>query len=232
MGFGGQVTEERSFRAIVVGATGLVGAALVQLLFDEPSCAGVTTLVRRDSGRNHPKLREHVVDFDRPQAWADWVRGDVLFSALGTTLEKAGSQAAQYRVDHTYQLSVATAAAENGVPSYVLVSAMGADPSSRLFYSRMKGELERDVGALAFRRITLLRPGILAGERAEVRRGERAALAVLRFVPRWPALASLRPIGADVVARAALVAGRAPEPGLHTWGPAALFAAGDPGAAG
>jgi uncharacterized protein YbjT (DUF2867 family) len=199
---------------------------MVRQLLADPSCSEVVTLGRRSSGRSHPKLREEFIDFECPHAWAHLVRGDVLFSALGTTIKKAGSEAAQYRVDHTYQLRVAATAAENGLPSYVLVSAFGSDQRSHFFYPRMKGELERDISALAFRRTCILRPGILAGERAEVRRGERAMLSILRFTPAWSSLASVRPIPADVVARAAISLGRGTAPGIHVFGPAELFEAG------
>ncbi len=224
------MTVDSTFRAVVLGSTGLVGSEMVRQLLADPSCSEVLTLGRRSSGHSHPKLREEVIDFECPHAWANLVHGDVLFSALGTTIKKAGSETAQYRVDHTYQLRVAATAAENGVPTYVLVSAMGSDPHSRFFYPRMKGELERDVTALPFRRTCILRPGILAGERSEVRRGERLMLSVLRFTPAWSALASVRPIQADVVARAALTLGRGAAAGTHIFGPAELFQAGAPNA--
>jgi uncharacterized protein YbjT (DUF2867 family) len=106
-------------------------------------------------------------------------------------------------VDHTYQYETAVAAARNGVSSCVLVSSANASPTSRIFYSRMKGELERDVGALGFRRVHLLRPGPLAGDRQEKRRGEEWSLRVLG--PLSPLLpAALRPIPAATVARAAV----------------------------
>src|SRR5512133_4142657 len=187
-------------RAVVVGATGLVGSELLRLLLADDRFAAVAVLGRRATGVRHPKLAEHVVDFDSPQAWAALVRGDVLFSALGTTIRVAGSQEAQYRVDHGYQLATARAARGNGVPAYVLVSSAGASPRARIFYSRMKGELERDVEALGFERTRILRPGMLDGDRREHRTAERLVLGILR--PLSPVLpASARPIHAAVVAR-------------------------------
>jgi uncharacterized protein YbjT (DUF2867 family) len=190
-------------QAVLIGATGLVGTQLLGQLLEGGRFASVVVLGRRSVGRAHPKLREHVIDFDAPSTWAQHVVGDVLFSALGTTLEAAGSQAAQYKVDHTYQYETAAAAARNGVPTLVLVSSANASPTSRIFYSRMKGELERDVSALGFRRVHLLRPGPLAGDRKEKRRGEEWGLRVLG--PLSPLLpAPLRPIPAATVARAAV----------------------------
>jgi uncharacterized protein YbjT (DUF2867 family) len=214
--------------AIVLGATGLVGSALVRLLLADERFGSVRTLVRRPSGRGHAKLDERVVDFDAPGSWGGLVQGDVLFSALGTTIRAAGSQEAQRKVDHGYQLRAAEAARRNGVDVYVLVSSAGASPSSPIFYSRMKGELERDVEALRFPRARLLRPGLLDGERAEVRPGERWALRLLR--PIGPLLpASARPIRVEVVARAAIAAALDPAPGLRRIEAAELFRLGAAG---
>jgi uncharacterized protein YbjT (DUF2867 family) len=214
---GGQGT-----RAVVVGATGLVGSELLRLLLGDERFASVTVLVRRPTGTAHPKLAEHLVRFDAPDAWSALVRGDVLFSALGTTIQAAGSQQAQRSVDHGHQLAIARAARANGVPAYVLVSSAGASPRSRIFYSRMKGEIERDVEALGFARTRILRPGLLDGERRERRPGERLALGLLR--PLAPVLpAPLRPIPVALVARAAVAAALDPAPGVRRYEPADLF---------
>ena len=200
--------------AIVLGATGLVGSEIVSFLLEDPRFDSIVTLVRRAGGRGHPKLAEHVVDFRAPESWASHVRGDVLFSAMGTTRKKAGSQAAQYEVDYTFQMRGARAARDNDVGCLVLVSSMGADPGSALFYSRMKGELDRDVSALGIPRVRLLRPGILDGEREEARPLEALGLRALRFVGAVPGMSKLRPIHARVVARAAVAAWADPSPGV------------------
>lgn len=208
--------------AVLVGATGLVGREILQLLLADPRFGAVTVLARRSTGVAHDKLREHVIDFDRPDTWASRVRGDVLFSALGTTIKAAGSREAQYRVDHTYPLRVAQAARENGVGACVLVSSTGASPRSRVFYSRMKGELERDIAALEFPRTRLLRPGLLDGQRSEYRPGEVWALRLLRpLAGILPAAA--RPIHATIVARAAIAAALDPTPGVLRLEAADLF---------
>jgi uncharacterized protein YbjT (DUF2867 family) len=126
------------------------------------------------------------------------------FSALGTTLKQAGSHAAQYEVDYTYQYYAAQAAAENGVETYVLVSAAGADPDSLIFYSRMKGELERDIKKLPFRCIRIIQPGMLAGARKESRSGERVGLLVGSLLAQVPFLRQYRPIHARTVAQASI----------------------------
>jgi uncharacterized protein YbjT (DUF2867 family) len=189
--------------AVVIGATGLVGSELLRLLLADERFTSVVVLGRRPTGVAHDKLREHVVDFRAPASWSALVTGDVLFSALGTTLAAAGGQAAQYEVDHGFQLRVAEVARHNDVGTYVLVSSSGASPRSRIFYSRMKGELERDVEALRFPHTRILRPGMLDGERKEPRAGERWALRILR--PLSPVLPpAAKPIPAALVARAAM----------------------------
>jgi uncharacterized protein YbjT (DUF2867 family) len=207
---------------VLIGATGLVGTELLRLLLADERFSSVVVFGRRSTGVAHRKLREHVVDFDAPDAWAGLVKGEALFSALGTTIRAAGTQAAQYRVDHTYQYRTAEVARRQGVGTYVLVSSAGASPRSRIFYSRMKGELERDVEKLQFPRTRLLRPGPLDGDRREFRAGEQRMLRVLR--PLAPILpAGIRPIHAALVARAAVEAALDPAPGTIRYEARALF---------
>lgn len=216
-----------AFRAVVIGATGLVGSQIVKQLTGDARCREIVVLGRRASGVVSPKLHEHVIDFDTPESWSELVRGDVLFSALGTTLKAAGSKEAQYRVDYTYQHVTAVAAARNEVSTCVLVSSASADPGSMMFYSRIKGELERDVRALGFRRLAILQPGILAGERTERRTGEEVANAIAKFVPSWRALDAIRPYPAATVARACIRAALETEPGAHVYALGKILSLGD-----
>jgi uncharacterized protein YbjT (DUF2867 family) len=190
-------------RAVLVGATGLVGRELLGQLLAHPDFAHVTVLGRRSVGVTDPKLTEHLVDFARAETWRPFARGEVFFCALGTTRKAAGSQAAQYVVDHDYPLALAAAARSNGAEAAAVVSSAGASVDSAFFYSRMKGELERDLAALGYPRLYLLRPGPLDGAREEPRWVERGTLGMLRpLSPLLPAWA--RPIQASVVAKAAL----------------------------
>jgi uncharacterized protein YbjT (DUF2867 family) len=207
--------------AIVIGATGLVGRCLVQQLLSDPDYSSVVALTRRATAVRDDKYHEHVVDFARPEAFADWVKGDVLFSAMGTTRRQAGSIAAQRTVDYTYQFEVAQAALQNGVKAYVLVSSRGANPSSLAAYMKMKGELERDVQGLGFSSLQILRPGPLTGEREQPRLGEAVAETVLGAFNAVGLLRSMRPISGDQVARAMRHA--ATLSGSRTHGPAELF---------
>ena len=188
--------------AIILGATGLVGRALVQQLLQDDRFARVVALVRRDAGIRHPKLSSHIVNFDGPEEWKHLVSGDVLLSTLGTTMKQAGSKEEQYKVDFTYQYEAAKASSTNGVESYVLVSSAGASPRSRIFYSRMKGELEEAINKLSFSRVSIIRPGLLSGHRSEQRTGEKLMIKVMNTLCRIPGLSGYEPIAVSIVARA------------------------------
>lgn len=188
-------------KALILGATGAVGKPLVQLLLADARFSEVVIFVRRDAGLQHEKLTQHIVDFEQPAAWSELVCGDVLFSCLGTTLKAAGSQAAQWRIDHDYQLHAAQAAAKNGVARYVLVSSANANAASRLFYSRMKGVLEDEVRALPFSQIIVARPPLLDRPESD-RWAERTGVSVLRFLTDLGLFPKLRPMPVATLALA------------------------------
>lgn len=188
--------------AIVLGASGLTGRSLTELLLEDDGYECVKTFSRSSLDFKHTKMEAHVVDFERPEFWRGDVRGDVLYSALGTTLRKAGSKIAQYKVDYTYQFRFAETAAQNGVPTYVLVSAAGANATSPFFYMRVKGELEKDVLRLPFKRKHIFRPGLLAGVRKESRPFERLGLSVVQAFNKVGLLKGSRPIDVRDLARA------------------------------
>jgi len=201
--------------ALMIGATGLVGSQVLIQLLDDERFGKVIAFGRKRTGTSHPKLEEQVIDFDAPEAWAPLVRGDVAFSSLGTTLKQAGSQAAQKKVDYDYQFEFAKAAAKNGVASYVLVSSASADPKSRLFYSRIKGELDRDVQQLGFERVRIMRPSLLGGDRKEPRGGEKLSSVLLGAVNALGIARKYREIHGDVVAKAMINAAFDPEKGTR-----------------
>jgi uncharacterized protein YbjT (DUF2867 family) len=188
--------------AIVIGATGLVGSELTRLLSADEQFERIKVFIRRPLEIKLPSIEEYVINFDQPDQWKGLVKGDVLFSALGTTLKQAGSKGAQFKVDYKYQYNFAKFASENGVPEYILISAAGASPSSRIFYSRMKGNLEKDVKKLSFQYITILKPGLLAGNRKEKRTGEQIGFNFLNVLHHIPGLRSFKPIQATTVAKA------------------------------
>jgi len=194
--------------AIILGATGLVGSELLNQLLQNDDYNKVITFVRRPIVISHSKLQQEVIDFDKPELWAHKVVGDVLFSAFGTTIKKAGSKAAQYMIDYTYQFQMAEAAARNGVSNYVLVSSVGAHYKSKIFYSRIKGELDRDVQTLGFKHVTILKPSILAGKRNEKRAGEKVGLILGKFIAVIPGIRKYKPIPATIVAKAMINAAK------------------------
>jgi uncharacterized protein YbjT (DUF2867 family) len=209
--------------AIIIGATGLVGNHLIHLLLHDDRFSRLVVFGRRSLGIQHDKLEEHIIDFEKPAEWMHLVKGDVLFSALGTTIKQAGGKSQQYKIDYTYQYEFAQAAAQNQVPAYVLISSASASPHSKIFYSRMKGELERDVKSLPFKSITIIQPGLLHGDRKEERFGEQMAYKVLNAVNAIGLFKPYRPIAGKTVAMAMRNAGLQSTPGVHTYTLAQVF---------
>jgi uncharacterized protein YbjT (DUF2867 family) len=203
--------------AIITGATGLVGSHLLDLLINDARFDKIKVFTRKSTGKQDVKLEEFIVDFDNIQGWAEQLSGDVLFSAMGTTIRKAGSKDAQYKIDFSCQYNVAEYAVKNGVNTYVLVSSAGADSTSRVFYSRMKGELENAINKLNFKGISIIQPGILDGERRESRPIEKLAIHVARGVAFIPGIKKYRPIHAETVAKAMINACFDESPGIRKY---------------
>lgn len=163
---------------LLLGATGLVGGHVLRLALADPRITAVTAPTRRPLPEN-PRLSAPIVDFDRlstdPSIWT----ADAVICALGTTLKVAGSREAFHRIDHDYPVDIARRARANGARTFVLNSAKGADVKSLFFYSRVKGETERDIDAIGFERLVLVRPGLIDGPRPEPRPLEQWAGRVL-----------------------------------------------------
>lgn len=191
---------------ILAGATGLVGREILQGLLADPSVSAVHSLGRRTPATQHPKLTAHIVDF---AALPPLPPADEVYLALGTTIKVAGSQAAFRAIDHDANLAVAQAALAAGVKKVGLVSAMGADARSRIFYNRVKGELEDALAQLPFEGLVIARPSLLVGDREVLgqkkRSGEVLGFAIAKalgfLIP-----ANLKPIQASSVAQALLAA--------------------------
>jgi uncharacterized protein YbjT (DUF2867 family) len=186
--------------ALLVGATGLIGSFLLQRLLESDRYARVAVWARRDVGRTHPKLKSEIVDFDRLHE--RHVEAEDVFCCLGSTIKQAGSQAAFRRVDYDFAVTLAIAAAGGGAHRLLVVSALGANPDSRVFYNRVKGEMEIAVRAAGVPTTIFFRPSLLTGPRTEVRRGERIGEAIGALL--GPLLGKYRPIAADTVAAAML----------------------------
>jgi uncharacterized protein YbjT (DUF2867 family) len=202
--------------ALLVGATGLVGAHCLDLLLDTPGYPRVVVLARRRPGRTHERLLTRVVDFDRLDV-VDLPAVDDVYCGLGPTIRQAGTREAYYRVDHDYPVAVAARALGAGATRLALVSSVGADPGARNYYLRMKGETERDVAALGYPCLELFRPSMLVGRRSRRRLRESAAMGVARAVA--PLLGGrlrvYRPVDARRVAAAMVAALRDGGPGTR-----------------
>lgn len=190
--------------ALIAGATGLVGGELLTQLLAAGEYDRVVAVSRRPLAVAHPKLKVVVADFSALEQVATELRCDDAFCCLGTTIRKAGSREAFRAVDHVAVLAFAWAAQRAGAKRFFIVSALGADPTSRVFYNRVKGETDAALVVLGFETLGIFRPSLLRGRRREFRLGERLLAALLwvvepLFVGR---LRKYRSIDADVVARA------------------------------
>lgn len=194
-------------KALVIGATGATGKDLVQQLLLDNDFNEVNVFVRKPLNIYNDKLKTHVIDFEKPEEWKNLVDGDVAFSCLGTTLKDAGSKEAQRKVDVDYQYEFAKAAKENNVEDYILVSSYGADPKSKIFYSRMKGELEQAVRNLHFNKITIFKPGMLERKDSE-RTGEVLGSRIIKFANKLGLFESQKPLPTAVLAKAMINASK------------------------
>ncbi|MDQ8020695.1 MAG: oxidoreductase [Moraxellaceae bacterium] len=200
-------------KLLLVGATGLVGSYVLQQALQDPRVDEVVAPARRALPAQ-PGLLAPVIDFDHLPEDADWWKVDAVICTLGTTIRTAGSQAAFRRVDHDYPLAVARIAHRHGVRTFALNSAKGADASSRIFYSRVKGELERELAGVGFDSLTYVRPGLIGGPRQERRTGESVATLLLTAIgPVLPRSWRINP--AERIAEALIDAALRPRSGIH-----------------
>lgn len=197
-------------RALLLGATGLVGRELLSQLLADHRYTSVVVVARRSTGVKHAKLVEHVFDLEQMEAHAEAFVADDVFCALGTTIKVAGSQERFRKIDLDYPLRAARLARARGASHYLLVSSVGANPNSRIFYTRVKGELERELANLGYPSLTIARPSTLLGQRTEDRPGEGFAQRIGWLLP-----AAYKPIEGRVVARALIAAAHDPTPGVR-----------------
>ena len=196
--------------ALVAGATGLVGRALVEQLAAASVYTRLGALVRRLPGDLPAGVTPTVADFEHLDRVGERLAVDHVYCALGSTIRQAGSQPAFRRVDHDYVVSLAKGAREHGASHFLLVSSVGADPRSRVFYSRVKGEVEAALQALGYPSLTIVRPSLLLGNRAEFRLAEVLAKPLGPLMPR-----RYRPVHARAVAATLIRAAREGRPGVQ-----------------
>jgi len=211
------VSQSRT--ALVAGSSGLVGGHLLRQLLDNPAYDRVTALTRRALPLTHKKLVQQVVDFDRLAEVGDFPRVHDIFCCLGTTIRQAGSQDAFRKVDMTYVAELGRMAVRHRTTQFLVVTALGADPRSRVFYNRVKGETEEAIRRLQFEGIQIFRPSLLLGKREQIRPAERIAgllSPLVGWVMMGP-LARYRPIKAATVARAMVRVARDAPRGAHVY---------------
>ena len=203
-------------KALIIGATGATGKDLVTLLLNDNAYTEVHCFVRKPISITHPKLHAHVVNFETPEAWADLLHGDVAFSCLGTTLAQAGSKEAQWRVDYDYQWQFAERCRQNGVSTFVLVSAAGAKAQSKLFYNRMKGALEEAVKKLNFPRLLIFQPSILIRSNND-RGAENFSVKAIHSLNKLGLFRRYRPMPTSILAEKMIKAAKDTKQGTHTF---------------
>lgn len=186
--------------AIVIGATGATGQEIVSQLLVDDSFDSVSIFVRKDPNITHSKLKTYIIDFSKIKNYKDLIKGDVLFSCLGTTLRVAGSKDKQYLVDYTYQYEFAKIASDNGVANYSLVSSIGANEKSPFFYPKIKGELEMAIKRFPFKTIQIFQPPTLIRQQELIRTGEKIGIKIFRWLNFFGILKSQKPIPVNILA--------------------------------
>jgi len=159
---------------LIVGATGLIGKAFLRQISNDKWYSEISILARREvtEFKTISHFKQHIIDFEKLQNYKNLINTDTIVCTLGTTIKKAGTQENFRRIDYGLPLQIAQFGIENGVKNFILVSAVGADPNSKVFYNRVKGELESDLQELDFKSLHILQPSLLLGERDERRFAE------------------------------------------------------------
>ena len=192
-------------KALVIGATGSTGQFLVDELLADQNYTAVTVFVRRATGKRHPKLTEQIIDFSNIYSHKDLIVGDVFFSCLGTTLKVAGSKENQTKIDFDIPVTFARLAKENGVQSFVLLSAYGASAQSKVFYSQIKGKLEDEISKLDFKQYIIFKPGLLSRVGTD-RFAEKVMDSLLRAANAIGLFRKFRPLSTDILAKKLAIA--------------------------
>ena len=200
----------KNLHALVIGATGATGRELVNKLLIDDDFIHVTIFVRNAPAIKHKKLKIHVIDFKELEKYKHIIKGDILFSALGTTKNDAGGKDQQYEIDYTYQYEFAKIAAENGAANYSLVSSVGANAKSFFFYPKIKGALEEAVKKLNFNKIDIFQPPMLIRQPDLMREGEKSGIKVLNRLNKIGILKSQKPLAVNKLAAKMLQISKTP----------------------
>ncbi|MGZ3763216.1 MAG: oxidoreductase [Mucilaginibacter sp.] len=193
-----------SKKAILAGASGLIGSNLLNILLQRPDYDEILILVRKELPIKHKKLIQLLIDFEKLDEYADAINGDVVFSCLGSTRKKTPDLVAYRRIDHDYPLKLAQLAKQNGIKQFHLISSLGANSKSSNFYTKMKGEIEDDIQKVGLKCLHIYEPAFLTGDRQEFRSGEGFLNALTKIVDPLliGRLRKYRSIPAETVAKA------------------------------
>ena len=200
----------KNAHALIIGATGATGRELVNKLLLDDDFTQVSIFVRNAPTIKHKKLKIHEIDFKDLEKYKDKIKGDILFSALGTTKKDAGGKDQQYEIDYTYQYKFAKIAAENGVANYSLVSSVGANAKSFFFYPKIKGALEEAVKKLDFQQIAIFQPPMLIRQPDLMRDGEKSGIKILNRLNKLGILKSQKPLAVEELAEKMLKMAKTP----------------------
>lgn len=199
--------------ALIAGATGLIGKQLLQLLLEDPHYEKIKAISRKTLSVQHPKLENLVTDFDKlSERYAEF-KADDIFCCLGTTIKIAKTKEAFRKVDFEYPRELARIGKNQGATQYLLVSALGADKHSSIFYNQVKGEVEDAISHVNFRSVHVFRPSLLLGDRTEQRAGEGAATTFFKILGFLIPL-KYKAIDSAKVARAMITLAKTNEPGF------------------
>jgi uncharacterized protein YbjT (DUF2867 family) len=171
-----------SYKAVIAGSTGLIGSHLLEILLNESAYSEVIILVRKETGKKHNKLREVIVDFDKPDEYAAEINGHAFFCCTGTTKKKTPNLGKYFEIEHDYPIKLAQLALVNGVSQYHFVSSIGADKDSSTNYTKFKGQTEDDLQKLGFKTLHIYRPSFLTGDRKEFRLVEQMVTGLMYVV--------------------------------------------------
>ncbi|WP_020569436.1 NAD-dependent epimerase/dehydratase family protein [Neolewinella persica] len=219
-----QLTNSKKI-ALLLGATGLVGSALLDELLAHDAYIRVIAPTRRPMHRQHDKLENPVINFDELEEYAGKLPCQDVFIALGTTIKKAGSKEAFRKVDFDYIVKGALVAKTGGANQCLLVSSSGADVESRFFYTSVKGQTEEAIKDLGFWATHIFQPGVLVGNREEFRLGERIGIGVSNLLRRISPeiLGDYNPTKVSVLAQKMVDAAQGMEPGVQVHGAMSLL---------
>jgi uncharacterized protein YbjT (DUF2867 family) len=168
--------------ALIAGATGLVGSELLNLLINDPGYQKIHLLLRKKIEVNSPKLIQHVINFEELEKFEINEPINDVFCTLGTTIKKAKTKEKFRKVDYDYVLTLGNKAKEKNAEKFLVVSSLGANARSSIFYNRVKGEMEKALEALKLNQLFIFRPSLLIGNRKEHRTGEKTAVAVYKVI--------------------------------------------------